>query len=139
MANFTQGQVGATYSSPRLTPGPSATSGAVTILTRFSWLTATAISGNGWSCVLGTLTCTRSDALAPGSSYPAITVTVNVANNAHGECHNTANVQVAAKSNTTNDTATEPTTVIQLRTDYTPSRNSGNFTKARWAPLIHLP
>ncbi len=43
-------------------------------------LTATAISGTGWSCTLSTLTCTRSDALAAGAIYPPITVTVNVAN-----------------------------------------------------------
>jgi uncharacterized protein (TIGR03437 family) len=44
-------------------------------------LTATAIGGTGWSCTLTPLACTRSDALAAGASYPAITVTVNVANN----------------------------------------------------------
>ena len=41
-------------------------------------MVATAISGSGWTCTLGTLTCTRSDALASLASYPAITVTVNV-------------------------------------------------------------
>jgi len=41
-------------------------------------LVPTAISGTGWTCNLGTLTCTRSDALAAGASYPAITLTVTV-------------------------------------------------------------
>src|SRR5215813_3495707 len=42
-----------------------------------SGLTVTAMSGTGWTCT--TLpTCTRSDVLAPGTSYPAITVTVSV-------------------------------------------------------------
>ncbi len=46
-------------------------------------LTATAISGGGWSCMLGTLTCTRSDVPGqPVDSYPDITLTVDVANNA---------------------------------------------------------
>ena len=44
-------------------------------------LTATAISGPGWSCTLVPLTCTRGDALAAAASYPVITVTVSVANN----------------------------------------------------------
>jgi hypothetical protein len=37
----------------------------------------TAIGGAGWTC--GGNNCTRSDILSPGSSYPAITVRVNVA------------------------------------------------------------
>ncbi len=45
-------------------------------------LTATAMSGTGWTCVLGTLTCTRSDGLSANSNYPAIALTVNVAANA---------------------------------------------------------
>ena len=42
-------------------------------------LTATAIVGDDWTCDLPTLTCTRVDVLPIGSSYPQITVTVNVA------------------------------------------------------------
>jgi len=41
-------------------------------------LVPTAMSGTGWTCNLGTLTCTRSDVLAAGASYPAITLTVSV-------------------------------------------------------------
>ena len=43
-------------------------------------LTATAIGGTGWTCTLTPLACTRSDGLDAGASYPAITVTVSVAN-----------------------------------------------------------
>ena len=46
-------------------------------------LTATAISGPGWNCSLSPVaTCTRNDTLAPGGSFPAITLTVTVASNA---------------------------------------------------------
>ncbi|MFM7551670.1 MAG: hypothetical protein ACKO7Q_02315 [Actinomycetota bacterium] len=38
--------------------------------------TVTAMSGTGWSCSTSPSDCTRSDALAPGASYPPITVTV---------------------------------------------------------------
>jgi hypothetical protein len=41
-----------------------------------SGFAATSASGNGWSCSAGTtVTCTRSDPLAPGTAYPPVTVT----------------------------------------------------------------
>ncbi len=81
--NFARGQNGATYNIVVTNNGPDATSGTVSVTDSLpAGLTATAISGGGWSCVLATLTCTRSDVLASGSSYPPITLTVNVANNA---------------------------------------------------------
>jgi uncharacterized repeat protein (TIGR01451 family) len=44
-----------------------------------SGLTPTAASGTGWTCTgTNTRTCTRSDVLAPHSSYPALTIAVNV-------------------------------------------------------------
>jgi len=63
------------------------------------------MSGSGWTCVLGTLTCTRSDALAAAASYSSITVTVNVANSLTGLVTNTATVSGGGETNTTNDTA----------------------------------
>ena len=74
-------------------------------------LTATAIAGTGWSCVLGTLTCTRNDALAAGSSYPAITLTVNVSQSAPASVTNSVAVSGGGQTNTSNDTATDPTTI----------------------------
>ena len=75
--SFTQGQSGATYTvtvSNGATAGP--TSGTVTVAeTPPSGLTVASMAGAGWTC--GT-TCTRSDVLAAGASYPAIAVTVNV-------------------------------------------------------------
>src|SRR5258706_451347 len=59
--NFTQGQTGATYTITVSNGGPGSTSGTVTVVdTLPSGLTATAISGTGWTCTLATLTCTRS-------------------------------------------------------------------------------
>ncbi len=54
--------------------GAAATSGTVTVTDPPTNFTVTAISGTGWTCALATLTCTRSDALAAGFSYPPITV-----------------------------------------------------------------
>ena len=55
---------------------------------------------------LATLTATRSDALAAGGSYPAITLTVNVAANAPASVTNTATVSGGGEVNTGNDIAT---------------------------------
>jgi uncharacterized repeat protein (TIGR01451 family) len=113
--NFRQGQPGASYTLTATNSGSAPTSGTVTVVdTLPSSLTATAISGTGWTCVLGTLTCTRADALAISGSYAAITVTVNVANNAPSSVTNTATVSGGGETNTANGTATDPTTVIQV-------------------------
>src|SRR5207253_3091921 len=130
--NFTQGQVGATYTITATNSGFAITSGVVTVTdTLPAGLTATGISGSGWTCVLGTLTCTRNDGLAAGSSYPAITLTVDVANNAAASVTNTANVSGGGQTNTTNDSATNPTTINQLPDLTIAKSHSGNFTQGQ--------
>ncbi len=130
--NFTQGQVGATYSITVTNSGSAATSGTVTVTdTLPASLTATAISGTGWSCVLGTLTCTRSDALAASLSYPVITVTVTVANNAPASVTNVANASGGGQVNTTNDSASDPTTINPLPDLTIAKTHSGNFTQGQ--------
>lgn len=64
--------------------GQTATVGTVSVTDSLpASLTAASILGTGWTCLVDTLTCTRSDSLAPGSSYPSITMIVtNVANTA---------------------------------------------------------
>jgi len=80
--NFTQGQNGATYSlSVANAGGAGATFSATTVTDNLpSGLTLVSMSGSGWTCSANA--CSRSDALAPGSSYPPITATVNVASDA---------------------------------------------------------
>jgi uncharacterized protein (TIGR03437 family) len=53
-------------------------------------LTLASMAGAGWTCTAPT--CTRSDALNGGSSYPPITVTVNVAATAPAQLTNQASV-----------------------------------------------
>ena len=48
------------------------------------------MAATGWICSLNT--CTRSDALNGGASYPAITVTVSVAGNAASQLTNRLSV-----------------------------------------------
>jgi uncharacterized repeat protein (TIGR01451 family) len=111
--SFTQGQTGAIYTLTASNSGGTA-SGAVTITdTLPNGLTPTAASGSGWSCSVGgqTATCTRSDGLAASSSYPDLTVTVDVAANASGTLTNVGVVSGGGQSNTANDSASDPTTI----------------------------
>lgn len=115
--NFAQGDMGDTYTITVTNVGATATSGLVTvtdILPADGSLTPTAIAGAGWDCVLGTLTCTRSDPLAPGASYPVITLTVNVAPDAPAQVTNTATVSGGGDTNPTNNTANDVTTIAQV-------------------------
>ena len=111
--NFVQGQTGATYTITVTNSGSSATTGTVTMTdTLPASFTPTAISGTNWTCTLSPLACTRSDSLAAAASYPAISVTVNVASNAPGSVTNTATVSGGGETNTSNDTANDVTTII---------------------------
>ena len=88
--NFTQGQLGAIYTiavTNNAAAGP--TSGTVTVQANVpSGLLFVSMSGTGWTCA-GT-SCSRSDTLAPGGSYPLITMVVNVASNAASTLTNEA-------------------------------------------------
>ena len=131
--NFTQGQVGASYSITVSNAGSGPSLGSVAMVdTLPSGLTATALSGTGWSCTLGTLTCTRSDALNSLASYPAIALTVSVASNAASSVTNTATVSGGGETNTANDTSSDVTAVTQIAATTTslsvspsPSINAG--------------
>ena len=132
--NFTQGQVGATYTLTATNSGAAATNGSTVTVTDTLpvGLNATAISGSApWSCVLGTLTCTRSDVLAAGASYSPITVTVTVANNAPASVTNSVSVSGGGQLNTGNDTATDPTTINQLPDMTITKSHVGNFTQGQ--------
>jgi sugar lactone lactonase YvrE len=71
--------------------GGATTSGTVSV-TDFvpGGLTLASMSGPGWSC--SGASCTRSDALAAGASYPPITVTANPGGSAYGQAMNEAAV-----------------------------------------------
>ncbi len=76
--DLTQGQTGATY-SVAVTNGPAAASNGTVTVTDLVPLGMTLVSmaGTGWNCSGNS--CTRTDSLGSGSSYPPIIVTVNVA------------------------------------------------------------
>jgi uncharacterized repeat protein (TIGR01451 family) len=118
-AVFTQGDTGNTFTITVTNDGAQTTSGLVTVTdTLPASLTATAISGPGWACALGTLSCTRADALASGNSYPTITVTVDVSSGAPILVTNHASVSGGGEADnvTTNNTAADDVNVRQHTT-----------------------
>jgi len=110
---FTQGQQGASYTLiVSNAAGVSPTAGTVTVTeTVPAGLTLSGMSGTGWVCPANGNTCTRSDALAANSSYPAITVTVNVAARAPASVTNTATVDGGGDSTTTGKAASDVTDI----------------------------
>ena len=112
---FSRGQTGATYTITVNNIGAGPTSGTVTVVDTLPavvhTIVPTALSGTGWTCTLGTLTCTRSDALASGASYPAITLTVDIPINIKNTFTNTVTVSGGGETNTGNDTGTSTVTL----------------------------
>jgi uncharacterized repeat protein (TIGR01451 family) len=94
--------------------GNQTTSGQVVVYDLLpDGLTATAISGDGWTCVLTSLSCNRSDPLASGISYPDVTVSVQVAASPPASVINSARVSggseaVGATGNNSDD---DPSTI----------------------------
>jgi uncharacterized repeat protein (TIGR01451 family) len=110
---FAPGQTGATYTLTVSNIGSALTAGTVTVTDALpAGLTATGLTGTGWSCTLATLTCTRSDALAASSSYPPLTLTVSVAVDAPVNLVNSTTVSGGGETNLANNTSDDPTTVV---------------------------
>ncbi len=113
VGTFHRGQTGAQYLITVRNVGFGPTVGTVTVTDHLPAIGShnivpTALSGAGWACTLATLTCTRTDALPSGSSYPAITLTVNVPANVPDEFTNTATVSGGGDVNLYNNTAKAP-------------------------------
>jgi uncharacterized repeat protein (TIGR01451 family) len=110
--NFIQGDTGDTYTIIVTNVGNAASSDTVTVTDALpAGLTATAISGSGWTATLSTLTCTRSDTLAASASYPPITLAVNVSASAPATVTNTATVSGGGDVNAGNNAANDVTTI----------------------------
>lgn len=111
--DFTQGDTGRTYTITVTNSGTAATTGIVSVTNTLPpGLVAADLSGTGWTADLGNLTCTRSDTLAAGDSYPPITLTVKVQTNAPTSVTNLAVVSGGGESITSNNTASDPTTIL---------------------------
>ncbi len=127
--NFTQGQVGATYTvtvSNGAGAGPTDGTTVTVTDTLPTGLTLVSMAGTGWTCV--TNACTRTDVLAAGSSYPAITVTVNVAANAATPQVN--QVSVSGGGNVGTASTSDSTTIIEPVLGITKT-HTGNFAQGQ--------
>lgn len=107
--NFTQGQNGAAYTilvNNASSAGP--TSGTVTVTeTLPTGLTLVSMAGTGWNCSANT--CSRSDQLAAGMSFPGITAMVDVSSSAPASVTNEVSVSDGTSSPVT---ATDATTIL---------------------------
>jgi uncharacterized repeat protein (TIGR01451 family) len=111
--NFTQGLTG-NYTLTVANSGNGSTSGTTTVVdTLPSGWTLNSFSGTGWSCSgTSTVTCTSSQVVANGSTFNALTLTVNVPGNSALSVTNNATVSGGGEVNTGNNSASDPTTVI---------------------------
>jgi len=108
---FTPGQIGAAYSVVvGNTANVAPTSGVVTVTETIPvGLTLTSMAGTGWVCTSNT--CTRSDALIGGASYPPITVKVNVSYHAPSQLTNQVGVSGGGSVSTN---ASDVTSIIAV-------------------------
>ncbi len=110
---FIQGTGPLTYTIRVTNVGNAPTSGTVSVIdTLPAGMTGTAMSGSGWTCNVSALTCTITTPIAAISSYPDITLTVNVSSSLSGTVSNVATVSGGGETNMSNDMATDPTTVL---------------------------
>ena len=108
VGDFGQGQNGAQYTVLVTNSGTGPSVGPVAVTEAVpSGETLVSMSGTGWDCSVSP-TCVRSDALAAGRSYPAITVTVNVSPSAVSPQVNSVTVGGGAAASAT---AMDSTTV----------------------------
>jgi uncharacterized protein (TIGR03437 family) len=129
--NFTQGQQGATYAvTVSNSAGAMPTSGTVTVSDNVpSGLMLVSMAGMGWNCSANS--CTRGDALNAGSSYPPITVTVNVSASASSPQVNQAGVSGGGSANAT---ASDVTTIAGGKTETATIVSAANSTATAVAP-----
>lgn len=112
--DFAEGDQDRTYTITVTNNGDGPTDGSTVTVTDTlpTGLINGTLSGTGWNCI--GLTCTRSDVLANGASYPAITLTVDVDRVAPAELTNTVSVDGGGELNTSNNTANDLTTIRLL-------------------------
>jgi len=114
--NFPRGGSG-TFTIVVQNVGGAATDGSVVTVsdTLPAGLTPTAAAGGGWTCTVAApgVSCTRSDVLANGASYPAISVTVDVAGNAAASLVNTAVVAGGGDNTPGNNAGSDTVATVQ--------------------------
>ncbi len=134
-SNFQQGQTGAQYTVAVTNGGNLATSLPVTVTeTLPASLTLVSMAGSGWTCTVATSSCTRSDVLLGNSSFPSITVTVNVASNAPTPVTN----QVTAATGVLQATGSDVTNITPV-TGSTPAFFNGEASLGSSVYYLQFP
>jgi uncharacterized repeat protein (TIGR01451 family) len=125
--NFARGQASAQYSILVTNSGTAATDGSTVTVQDIipSGLTLVSMTGPGWNC--SSNTCTRNTVLNAGSTYPAITVVVNVAMNASSPQVNQANVAGGGSVSASGSDSTVISAAVGVATadSVTPSSGTG--------------
>jgi uncharacterized repeat protein (TIGR01451 family) len=119
-AQIAQGQGNATYTvTVSNQTGGSVTSGTVTVTeTAPAGVTLVSMSGTNWTCANST--CTRGDALAGGSSYDPISITVMVADSApspvinHVSVSGGGSITATASATTTITASVQPPSLVTV-------------------------
>jgi hypothetical protein len=132
--NFTQGQQGAQFSVNVSNAGPGPTAGTLTVTdilqSQFS-PASTPGTGTDWNCSSSgqTITCTNSDSIQSGSSYPPLTLNVNVSPTATSTTNQVSiaggGLTAPVSSNTDNITITVNPVLSVVKT------HTGTFTQGQ--------
>jgi len=79
-------------------------------------ISPTSAAGTGWTCSVSaqTISCTRADVLAPGVSYPSITLNANVLQSAPATLTNIGNVAGGSDVSPLNDASTDVANVASI-------------------------
>ena len=114
---FYLGQPDAYYTLTVNNAGTAATSGTITVTdTLPTGMTYVSGTGTNWTCGAAgqVVTCTSSTSIAANNAGNPITLTVSIANNAPYAVTNSATVSLTGQteSNTNNNNASDPTTII---------------------------
>jgi len=138
VGNFTRGTVASYTITVSNVSLYGATSGVVTMDDTLPLgISPTSATGTGWSCSVSgqTVSCTRSDALAVGGTYPSITLNALVAQSAPATLTNVAVISGGGDANLLNDTATDVAAVVSsadmsvtLAASPNPVASGGNIT-----------
>jgi len=116
--SFLQGQSVANFRLSVRNAGVGPTTAAVTLTDALpGGFTATAMIGPGWTCTLATVSCTRSDVLPLGASYPPIVLTVSVVQGVASPVYNQVNVTGGGAPDVT---ASDSVTLLPAFTDINP-------------------
>jgi uncharacterized repeat protein (TIGR01451 family) len=135
VGNFTQGDASRTYTIKATNSGTGTTSGTVTVTDILpTGLSPTADDNttvNGWNITFNnqTITATRSDTQGPDTSFPALPIEVAVAADAAASVTNEATVAGGGETDTSNDTADDPTTINQVADLTIAKSHVGDFTQ----------